>query len=45
MAILFGKEGYASAELYVREETPVSLVSDATELLHLASGRLSGSVI
>lgn len=36
MAVIFGKEGYA--ELYVRQETPVSLISDATELLGVAHG-------
>ena len=36
MADVFGKEGYTWAELYVRGETPVSLVSDATELLGVA---------
>lgn len=38
MAVVFGKEGYALAELYMRKEIPMSLVSDATGLLSVVNG-------
>lgn len=44
MAVIFGRERYAWAELYVRR-TPASLVSDATELLGMAEREVSGDVM